>query len=229
MTKYATELEARLGFVAHFARFAAIKEGSAEHKALVAAYNAATDGYNMTINDPWCAASISAVAALEDYKQFPLECSCSRMLAKAQKNGIRVEKRGYRPMVGDWILYDLDLKGSTTDHIGVIIGIDGDDLWVLEGNFGNTVKARAIRYDDPRISYIICPDYKERVMLQKEEAIMAHYTTVAEVPEFARPTIEMLVDRGLLLGIDIDDLGLTDELVRTLVILNRAGAFISKT
>ena len=58
---------------------------------------------------------------------------------------------------------------------------------------------------------------------------MAHYKTVAEVPEFARPTIAMLVDRGLLLGTDIDDLGLTDELVRTLVILDRAGAFISKT
>ena len=228
MTKYKTELEARLGFVARFTRFAAIKEGSAEHKELLAAYNAATDGYNMTVNDPWCAASISAVAAMEGYKGFPLECSCSRMLAKAQKNGTRVKKRGYRPMVGDWILYDLDLKGSPTDHIGVIIGIEGDELWILEGNFGNTVKARAIRYDDPRISYIICPDYTELVMLQKEEN-MAHYKTVAEVPEFARPTIAMLVDRGLLLGIDSDDLGLTDELVRTLVILDRAGAFGPKT
>ena len=111
----------------------------------------------------------------------------------------------------------------------VIIGIEGDDLWVLEGNFSNTVKARAIRYDDPRISYIICPDYMELVCQLRKEDIMESYKTVAEVPEFARPTIAMLVDRGLLLGTDIDDLGLTDELVRTLVILDRAGAFVTTT
>ena len=44
-----------------------------------------------------------------------------------------------------------------------------------------------------------------------------------EIPAYARPTVEKLVADGSLLGIAEDDLGLTDELLRTLVILDRRG------
>ena len=50
---------------------------------------------------------------------------------------------------------------------------------------------------------------------------MGTYKTAAE----ARPAIEKLVERNLLKGIAEDDLRLSGELVRTLVILDRAGAF----
>jgi hypothetical protein len=49
------------------------------------------------------------------------------------------------------------------------------------------------------------------------------YHTMDEVPAYARPTIEKLVSDGSLLGIAEDDLGLTEELLRTLVILDRRG------
>lgn len=161
--KYATEMEARFGFVAMCARYAGIKEGSAEHKELLQAYNEATEGYDMTVAAAWCAAFLSAIAAKLGYKNFPLECSCSRMLQKAEKLGIRIETYGYRPKVGDWLIYDLDLN-SAMDHVGVVIGTEGDELWVLEGNYGDTVKSRCrIRYDDPRILRWICPDYTELV------------------------------------------------------------------
>ena len=160
---YRSEMEARLAFLAKAARYAGIKEGSAEHKVLIAAYNAETDGYDMGVDDPWCAMFLSAIAAMLGYQRMPLECSCSRMVAKAKSMGIRVENRGYRPQVGDWPVYDLDLNGAM-DHIGVAIDVDGDDVYVLEGNFGDTVKSRfRIRYDDPRIQLWICPDYTERV------------------------------------------------------------------
>ena len=160
---YATELEARLDFVAMAARYAGIREGSAEHKELLKAYNEAAGGYDMTTADAWCAAFVSAIAARLGYRKFPLECSCSRMIARAETLGVRTESRGYRPQVGDWLIYALDLNGAV-DHVGVVIGIDGDDLWVLEGNYGNTVKSRVrIRYDDPRVKRWICPDYTEQV------------------------------------------------------------------
>ena len=160
---YRTEEEARLAFVAKAARYAGIAEGSAAHKELIAAYNAATDGYDMSKDDPWCAMFLSAIAALLGYQKFPLECSCSRMVAKARSMGIRVEGRGYRPKVGDWPIYDLDLNGAM-DHIGVVVDVDGDDVYVLEGNYSDTVKGRVhIRYDDPRILLWICPDYTELV------------------------------------------------------------------
>lgn len=51
------------------------------------------------------------------------------------------------------------------------------------------------------------------------------YKHIDDVPEYARPTIAKLVDRGLLLGVDTDDLGLTDDMIRMLVINDRAGLY----
>ena len=232
--KYKTELEARLDFVATAARYSGIKEGGAEHEELTTAYNAATEGYNMSMDDPWCAMFLSAIAAKLGYKRFPLECSCSRMLAKAEKLGLRIEGRGYRPQVGDWLIWDLDLNGSV-DHIGVISGVEGDELDVLEGNYGDTVKGRySIRYDDPRIYRYICPDYTERVERElagvgdekptapdKPGGTVTAYVDLDSVPEYARPTIEMLVREEALRGIEEGNLGLSEEMVRVLVIVDR--------
>ena len=49
------------------------------------------------------------------------------------------------------------------------------------------------------------------------------YHTMEDVPDYARPTVEKLGADGSLLGIAEDDLGLTEELLRTLVILDRRG------
>ena len=45
-----------------------------------------------------------------------------------------------------------------------------------------------------------------------------------KMPEYARPTILKLVDKGLLQG-DENGLGLTDDLLRVLVINDRAGLY----
>ena len=44
------------------------------------------------------------------------------------------------------------------------------------------------------------------------------------MPEWARPTIQKLVDKGILQG-DENGLGLTDDLLRVLVINDRAGLY----
>lgn len=222
---YKTEMEARLAFVAKAARYAGIKEGGAEHKALIAAYNAATDGYDMSMNDPWCAMFLSAIAALLGYQKFPLECSCSRMVSKAKAQGIRVEGRGYRPKVGDWPIYDLDLNGAM-DHIGVAVDVEGDDVYVLEGNYSDTVKSRVhIRYDDPRIKCWICPDYTElmeRITASGESpSVQQSYPDLNSVPEWARPAIEMLIREDCIRGVGEGNLGLDDQMLRVLVIVVR--------
>lgn len=50
------------------------------------------------------------------------------------------------------------------------------------------------------------------------------YETVDEVPDWGRATVQKLVDRGVLRG-DGDGLDLSYDLVRVLVILDRAGVF----
>ena len=68
--------------------------------------------------------------------------------------------------------------------------------------------------DWEKLRGFVCPVWEEEKMI---------YHTMDEVPAYARPTVEKLVADGSLLGIAQDDLGLTDELLRTLVILDRRG------
>lgn len=57
-----------------------------------------------------------------------------------------------------------------------------------------------------------------------EEVDAVRYNSISEVPEWARPTVQKLVERKILNG-DGTGLGLTNDMVRLLVILDRAGVF----
>lgn len=57
-----------------------------------------------------------------------------------------------------------------------------------------------------------------------EEVDAVRYNSISEVPEWARPTVQKLVERKILNG-DGNGLGLTNDMVRLLVILDRAGVF----
>ena len=57
-----------------------------------------------------------------------------------------------------------------------------------------------------------------------EEVDAVRYNSISEVPEWARPTVQKLVKRKILNG-DGAGLGLTNDMVRLLVILDRAGVF----
>lgn len=59
----------------------------------------------------------------------------------------------------------------------------------------------------------------------KLEGKMVYNYIDKNMPEFAKPTIQKLVDKGYLKGNEKGELGLTDEMLRTYVILDRAGVF----
>lgn len=91
----------------------------------------------------------------------------------------------------------------------------------------NIPPERVIRHYD--VTGKICPapfvgtgieDWKEF----KEEIAMKRYNTVQELPTWARPTVQKLIDKGFLNGTDTG-LDLTHDNVRMLVILDRAGVF----
>ena len=58
-----------------------------------------------------------------------------------------------------------------------------------------------------------------------DERTEVKYRTIKEVPEWARPTIQKLIDEGCLKGEGKGNLALTTDLTRTLVIVDRAGGF----
>ena len=63
-----------------------------------------------------------------------------------------------------------------------------------------------------------CEDYKEA-----EE--MKRYNTLEEVPDWGKPTIEKLVEKGVLKGDENGNLDMSEDLLRTLVIHDRLGLY----
>ena len=134
--------------------------------------------------------------------------------------GIWVEEDAHVPGIGDWVLYNWDAKKSgddtgAPDHVGIVIGMENGELLVAEGNYDNAVKLRRIPLNAEKIRGFVCPRYEEETIMR--------YHTLEEVPAYARATVEKLTADGSLQGIAPDDLGLTEELIRILVILDRRG------
>ena len=152
-------------------------------------------------------------------ERYPLECSCSKIIEGAKKMNIWQERDDHVPNIGDWVLYDWQSKpgGDNTgapDHVGVVIGVENGEILAVEGNYDNAVKLRRFPVDWEKLRGFVCPEWEEERMV---------YHTLNEVPDYARATIEKLISDGSLRGVAEDDLGLTDELLRTLVILDRRG------
>ena len=205
------------------ARWLGIKEGSREHREILAVYNGIRPlprGYAVRESDPWCAAFASAAAVMAGAgERFPLECSCSKIIEGAKKMNIWQERDDHVPNIGDWVLYDWQSKsgGDNTgapDHVGVVIGVENGEILAVEGNYDNAVKLRRFPVDWEKLRGFVCPKWEEEQMV---------YHTLNEVPDYARATIEKLVADGSLRGVAEEDLGLTGELLRILVILDRRG------
>lgn len=112
------------------AQYEGIAEGSEQHKAILKVFNDSglCTRYKMTVNDAWCATSVSAAfIAVGLSSIFPcVECSCENMINLAISAGIWVENDAYVPDVGDVILYDWDDNGvgdctGWSDHVGIVV------------------------------------------------------------------------------------------------------------
>ena len=221
-----TELRSKAALTA--AKWLGTAEGSTEHRKILELYNAIRPlprGYIMTGSDPWCAAFVSAAAVEAGIEElFPLECSCGRIIEKARSMGIWAEEDALVPQIGDWILYNGDgaASGDDTgapDHIGIVVGVADGQISVVEGNYDNSVKLRRISVNDRRIRGFVCPRYDSLA----SEGAAERYHTLDQVPEYARETIRKLTADGSLRGVSGDDLGLSEDLIRILVILDRRG------
>lgn len=138
-----------------------IKEGSAEHKALVKEYNAVKPlprGYKARYADPWCALFASVCmqeTGVNAYREVSVQYMYNlfKMAGKATKT----------PKPGYLVFYQWD--SGVLDHVGVVEDIDGAYLDVIEGNYKNSVGVRRIAKNDRRIfSYgaFFSPEQEEK-------------------------------------------------------------------
>lgn len=166
-----TERELRQKPVNYLAKYEGIREGSAEHKAILATFNNSglCSRYKMTTNDAWCATAVSAAfiaSGLADL--FPcVECSCGNVITLAKKAGIWVEDDAYVPDTGDAILYDWQDSGAGDntgwpDHIGLVVSASGGKIRIIEGNISDTVGYRTINVNGRYIRGFITPKFSKK-------------------------------------------------------------------
>lgn len=200
-------------------------------------------GYKLTVGkDGWCAATVSAVAYTLGYQDIiPLECSCGRMIQKAQEMGIWVENDAYVPQTGDIIMYDWQDsgKGDCTgwpDHVGAVVSVDGfGNMVIIEGNHNNTVKTRNLRVNDRYIRGYITPKYDtpteeteptitdEPIPITEKDDEMV-YETFNDLPNDYKPEIQILIDKGVFASRTPDGavrIGLTESAIRSMVLMVR--------
>ena len=167
---------------------------------------------------PWCMVFVQWVFDQAKVKLPTRTASCGALMRSAQSAGCWVTG-DYRP--GDVVIYDFP-GGAATDHCGIVESVDGTYISAIEGNTSSTsdadggaVERRARKF--AQIVGAVRPSYDKEV----EEV---RYNTVEECPSWARETVQKLVDREYLNGTG-EGLDLSADMVRLLVILDRAGAF----
>lgn len=167
-----TERELRNKPVKWLEKYLGAVRGSLGHRAILKVFNDSGlyPRYKMTVNDAWCATTVSA--AMIDCKLtsiFPcISCSCNEMISKAKTAGIWVENDAYVPKTGDIIMYDWDDKGTgdctgVADHVGLVVSVANRSIIkVIEGNMGNDSKVgyRYVKLDGRYIRGFIAPNYK---------------------------------------------------------------------
>ena len=167
---------------------------------------------------PWCMVFVQWVFAQAGVKLPVRTASCGALMRAAKAAGCWVTK-GYQP--GDVVIYDFP-GGAATDHCGIVESVDGTYISAIEGNTssasdadGGTVERRARKF--AQIVGAVRPSYDKEV----EEV---RYNTVEECPSWARKTVQKLIDKKYLDG-DGQSLDLSHDMVRVLVIQDRAGGF----
>lgn len=128
-------------------------KGSINHTNIVDTYNSYRPrprGYKLRYTSSWCAAFVSAMAIKCGCTDIiPVECSCGAMIELLKALGEWVEDDAFIPAAGDLIFYDWSDNGKGDNktghnHVGIVEGVEDGVIYVIEGNYSNAVKRRAV-------------------------------------------------------------------------------------
>lgn len=160
----------RTQFVNTAISFLGCKESDGSHRKIIDLYNTITPlpvNYKLSYNDPWCACYVSAVAWKCDMTDivYP-ECSCDRMITLYKKAGRWQERDDYIPLPGDVVMYDWQDDGRVdnvgpTDHTGIVVLVNGNNMRIIEGNLSDGVGYRDLKVNGRYIRGYCLPMFDE--------------------------------------------------------------------
>lgn len=180
---------------------------------------------------PWCMVFVQWVFAQLGVALPQRTASCGALMRAAQMSGEWVTA-DYRP--GDVVIYDFP-GGAATDHCGIVESVTDSGVVAIEGNTGSGSDAdggqvqRRSRAWSVIVGAVRAKDLTEEVTEEMED----RFNTVASCPKWAQATVDKLVALGYLTGSSgkVDDQGrpadldLSRDMLRILVICDRAGVF----
>ncbi len=197
-----TEKELRARVCAQADRWVGKKESNGTHREIIDIYNRIVPlprGYRMSYSDPWCAAAVSAVGCACGLSQwiFP-ECGCNPMIELYRKAGRWMENDAYIPQPGDVIFYDWEDTGAgdnhgASDHVGIVIGVSGSVINIIEGNCGHQVQYTARQVNGRCIRGYGLPDYAAAAAERSEEKPVG-----ADAPGSPNPAVIVVPDPAAL-------------------------------
>ena len=209
----------------------AVARGELGYKESPAGSNRTKYGTWFGLNgQPWCMLFIQWVFTQAGAESLlaARTASCGAFMRAAQSTG-RWVTSGYQP--GDVVIYDFP-GGGATDHCGIVVTALTTGVRTIEGNTGTGNDANGGEVmERTRPANWIVGAYRP---IYDEEDNVVRYTYLKDVPEKFRPTIEKLMDAGIIQGDGSDPNGngdiinLTHDQVRTLVFVYRGGAFDRK-
>lgn len=151
------------------------KESDGSHKFIIDTYNGhkpLARGYKVKYIDAWCATFVSAVAIAQGATAIiPTECGCGQMIELFKQLGCWVEDDSYVPSPGDVIFYDWDDSGNGEnkgypEHVGIVQKVSGSALYVIEGNYGDSVKVRRLAVNGKYIRGYGIPKYSKKIEVE---------------------------------------------------------------
>lgn len=180
---------------------------------------------------PWCMVFVQWVFAQLGVALPQRTASCGALMRAAQMSGQWVTEN-YRP--GDVVIYDFP-GGAATDHCGIVESVTDSGVVAIEGNTGSGSDAdggqvqRRSRARNVIVGAVRAKDLMEEVTSEVED----RFNTLAGCPSWAQATVDKLVALGYLTGNSgkVDDQGrpadldLSRDMLRILVICDRAGVF----
>ena len=164
-----TETEARALFVSTAKSYLGYSESSGKHRQIIDLYNSKYPlprNYKVSYTDAWCATFVSAVAIKCGMANIiPRECSCYYQVEAFQKMERWCEDDNHVPSAGDIIYYDWQDSGNgdnkgVPDHVGIVEGVSGGVITVIEGNKHDSVERRKIAVDGTCIRGYGLPNFK---------------------------------------------------------------------
>lgn len=180
---------------------------------------------------PWCMVFVQWVFAQLGVALPQRTASCGALMRAAQMSGQWVTE-DYRP--GDVVIYDFP-GGAATDHCGIVESVTDSGVVAIEGNTGSGSDADGgqVQRRSRAFSVIVGAVRAKDLMEEVTKEMVDRYDTVAGCPSWAQSTVDKLVAMGYLTGSSgkVDDQGrpadldLSRDMLRILVICDRAGVF----